>query len=169
MTNAAFRIAALVAVSVALALPASAAGFDSTGSQPAGAQSPNNFSAGDQYVETLPSTKGPKAADGKGHKQVRLPHHVEQKLLKQGGSETAQLMQIATSSQLGAPDQVLHKRKDARKRDSETRPAVPSAAIDAVGGGHAGLGMLVLWLLVITAVGLGAISYRRYKNRDSSG
>jgi len=169
MTNAAVRIAALVAVSVALALPGSAAGFDSTGSQPTGAQSPNNFSAGDQYVETLPSTKGPKTAGGKDHKQVRLPHDVEQKLLAKGGSETAQLMQIATSTQLGAPDQALHKGKDAQKRDGETRPAVPSAAIDAVGGGHAGLGLLALWLMVITAVGLGAVGYRRYKNRDSSG
>jgi hypothetical protein len=74
---------------------------------------------------------------------------------------------MATSTQLGAPDQVLHKGKDRRKRDGESL-AVPSAAIDAVGGGHAGVGLLALWLMVITAVGLGAVGYRRYRNRDSS-
>ena len=53
---------------------------------------------------------------------------------RKGGSETAQLMQIATSTQLGAPDQALHKGKDgAEASDGKTRPAVPSAAIDAVG------------------------------------
>jgi hypothetical protein len=166
MTNAAFRLAALAAVGLALALPGPAIGFDSTGSQPAGAQSPDNFSAGDQYVETLPSTKGPKAAEGNPHKRARLSHDAKQKLREQGGSDTAQLMQIATSTQLGAPDQSLH--KDAHKRDGESGPAVPSAAIDAVTGGHAGLGLLLLWLIVITAVGLGAAGYRRHRHKDSS-
>jgi hypothetical protein len=163
--DAAFRIIALAAVTAMLALPSSAAAFNSTG-----AQSPDHFSAGDQYVETLPSTKGPKSADGKdgkGGKSVRLPRDIERKLLSQGGTETAKLMQIATSTQLGAPDQNLHKTKDGAKR-GQSSPAVPSAAIDAVGGGPAGLGFLVIWLMVITAVALGAVGYRRYRNRDSS-
>lgn len=164
--DAAFRIIALAAVTAMLALPSSAAAFNS-----AGAQSPDHFSAGDQYVETLPSTKGPKSADGrdgKGRKSVRLPRDIERKLLSQGGSEAAKLMQIATSTQLGAPDQNLRKAKDVAKHDGQSQPAVPSAAIDAVGGGPAGLGFLVIWLMVITAVALGAVGYRRYRNRDSS-
>lgn len=163
--DAAFRIIALAAVTALLALPSSAAAFDSTGPTPAAGQSPDNFSAGDQYVETLPSTKGPKPADGNRRKNVRLPHKIEQKLLGQGGSEAAKLTQIATSTQLGAPDQTLKKGKDG---GAKSAPAVPSAAIDAVGGGQAGLGMLVIWLMVITAVALGAVAYRRYRNRDSS-
>jgi hypothetical protein len=136
-------------------------------------QTPDHFSAGDQYVETLPSTKGPKAANGKTRKHggsVSLPPKIKQKLLGQGGPDADKLIQIATSTELGAPERKSGKGKGTRgkKRNGRGQPAVPSAAIDAVGGGQAGLGWLVLALLVITALALGAVGYQRYRDRDAS-
>ena len=168
-----FRIVALAASIGLLALPSAAAAFSSTGTQPPGTapQSPDHFSAGDQYVETLPSTGGPKTADGKGQGgNAKLPRVIERKLLSKGGPEAPKLLEIATSTQLGAPDHKLEKAKDGNrvKRADPSQPAVPSAAIDAVGGGQAGLGLLVICLFVITALALGAVGYRRYKNRDAS-
>ena len=171
-------IVALAASIGLLGLPSAAAAFTSTGTQPPGTtppaqgtQSPGTFSAGDQYVETLPSTGGPKTANGKGHGgNVKLPRKIERKLLSKGGPEAPKLLEIATSTQLGAPDRKLDKGKsrNGAKRNDPSQPAVPSAAIDAVGGGKAGLGLLVLWLFVITAIALGAVGYRRYRNRDAS-
>jgi hypothetical protein len=137
----------------------------------AAAQAPDHFSAGDQYVETLPSTKGPKAADGKrgkgGGKHMRLAAPIEQKVRGEGGTQAAKLIEIATSPELGAPTKSTDAKKKHRNRGS--RPAVPSAAIDAVGGGGTGIVWLVCALLFITAILLGSVGYQRYKNRDASG
>jgi hypothetical protein len=134
-------------------------------------QAPDHFSAGDQYVETLPSAKGPKAATGRHGGSVDLPRKIKQTLVGHGGPGSAKLIQIATSPELGAPQQKHGKGEGtrAKKRNGPSQPAVPSAAIDAVGGGQAGLGWLVLALLVITALALGAVGYQRYKDRDASG
>jgi hypothetical protein len=159
----------LAALALALMLPAAAAA--------------GGNSAGDQYVETLPSTKGPKlAGDDSGTKHLggnKALHPKIQKQVQQLPAQTAdKLIQIATSPQLGAPEQTLQKHTSARKTESkgtrgkhrsgDSEPAVPSAAIDAVGGGQAGLGWLVLALLIITALALGAVGYQRLKDRDTS-
>jgi hypothetical protein len=170
-----FLIAAAV-VGCLLVAPASALANLPTVEPSAGVgelQSPDHFSAGDQYVETLPSTKGPKAADGNNRKHggsVSLPPKIKQKLLGQGGPDAEKLIQIATSAELGAPERKSGKGKGTRgkKRNGRAQPAVPSAAIDAVGGGQAGLGWLVLALLVITALALGAVGYQRYRDRGAS-
>jgi hypothetical protein len=135
-------------------------------------------SAGDQYVETLPSTKGPKSADDKaGRHRGGLPSRIQKQVQEVPGPTADKLIQIATSPQLGAPEQTLQ--KDGGKRGTQkgtrgkhrsggSRSAVPSAAIDAVGGGQAGLGWLVLALLIITALALGAVGYQRFKDRDAA-
>jgi hypothetical protein len=161
----------LVALALALMLPAIAAA--------------DGNSAGDQYVETLPSTKGPKlAGDDSGTKHLGSTKGLHPKIEKQVQQLPAQtadkLIQIATSPQLGAPEQTLQKHTSARKgaeqkgtrgkhRSGDAQPAVPSAAIDAVGGSQAGLGWLVLALLIITALALGAVGYQRLKDRDTTG
>jgi hypothetical protein len=155
----------LAALAVALVVPALAAA--------------KGNSAGDQYVETLPSTKGPKVAHGdtKKHRTGGILSPRAEKLLSQAGPEADKLIQIATSPQLGAPEQTLekgstrgaHRGAQGKSRSGESRPAVPSAAIDAVGGGQAGLGWLVLALLIITALALGTVGYQRFKDRDASG
>jgi hypothetical protein len=131
-------------------------------------------SAGDQYVETLPSTKGPKSADDKaGRHRGGLPSRIQKQVQEVPGSTADKLIQIATSPQLGAPEQTLQKRGTqkgtrGKHRSGGSRSAVPSAAIDAVGGGQAGLGWLVLALLIITALALGAVGYQRFKDRDAA-
>jgi hypothetical protein len=166
----------LLALAIALALGASpgaaAAGSDlsSTAADPYGS-APGGQSAGDQYVETLPTTRGPRAPSH--HKRAKkLSHGVTRKIDTLGGSDAAQLKTLATS--LGAPTEQpaggKSKRKSASrsgKRHGSSTPAVPSAAINAVDGGEAGLGWLVVALLAITALALGAVGYQRRRDRGS--
>jgi hypothetical protein len=154
----------LLAVALSAAIPMLAVPAGSAAQE---AQSPERFSAGDQYVETLPSTKGPKAANGKRHrngdKGAALPPELREKLLAQGGPQAAKLLEIATSGELGAPE-----RRRGASRAGQSEPGVPAAAIDAVGGGQSGLGWLVLALIVITALALGALGYQRYRDKGSA-
>ena len=170
----AFVLAALVA---ALPAGAPASSFDSTGGDPYGA-TPDN-SAGDQYVETLPTTKGPRAAE-KGKHAKKLSPGLKQRLAKLGGSDAAALSALATSPSLGAPetsgatatgkgDRSGKGRAEHRRRHGGNAPAVPSAAINAVDGGDAGLGWLVLGILAITALALGAVALQRHRDKGSTG
>jgi hypothetical protein len=137
-------------------------------------KNPDHFSAGDQYVETVPTPKGPKATDDKGKgrgvkRTLALPREIRKRIDQQGGGSARKLIELATSPQLGAPSKGGHKRSgSSRHHTSRSAPAVPSAAIDAVGGGEAGLGWLVLAVLTITALALGAVGYRRYRDKDAS-
>jgi len=164
----------LLALTVALVLgvspAAGAAGtdFSSTGSDPYGS-APGGQSAGDQYVETLPTTRGPRAPSH--HKRAKkLSHGVTRKINTLGGSDAAQLKTLATSTSLGAPTEQPAGGKsapDTGKRHGGSTPAVPSAAINAVDGGEAGLGWLVVALLAITALALGTVGYQRRRHRGS--
>jgi hypothetical protein len=167
----------LAALIAALPAGAPASSFDSTGSDPYGA-TPDN-SAGDQYVETLPTTKGPRAAD-KGKHTKKLSPALKRKLAQLGGSDAASLSALATSPGLGAPDSPASAGKGKgnssggngtshRKRHDRNTPAVPSAAINAVDGGDAGLGWLVLGILAITALALGAVALQRHRDKGSTG
>jgi hypothetical protein len=172
-------LTAIVLAALVAALPAvaPASSFDSTGSDPYAA-TPNN-SAGDQYVETLPTTKGPRAADkGKGKHVKKLDAALRQKLAKLGGSDAATLSALATSPGLGAPGSSATTGKSGgagkgraghRERDTRNAPAVPSAAINAVDGGDAGLGWLVLGILAITGLALGALALQRHRDKGSTG
>jgi hypothetical protein len=170
------RAAALAVLAAALlstALPAAAPADD------LGLTVPGNQSAGDQYVETLPTTKGPRAPRGRKHAK-KLSNGVTRKLQKQGGSDAATLEKLATSPALGAPvdDGADSKGKSSRTTGSQGRSKngkqhggsapVPSAAINAVDGGEAGLGWLVLAILAITALSLGAVGYQRHRNKGST-
>jgi hypothetical protein len=175
--------AALITLTVALLLaagPASAAagtGFSSSGGDTA-ASIPSDQSAGDQYVETLPTTKGPRAP-GRGKRAKRLSRRVANKIQKLGGSDAAALETLASSTTLGAPDaggaskgsggrgSKGHASRSGKRHGSST-PAVPSAAINAVDGGEAGLGWLVLAILAISALALGAVGYQRRRDKDSA-
>jgi hypothetical protein len=158
---------------VLMALPAgTAAASDFQSGDPYGS-SPSGQSAGDQYVETVPTTRGPRAPSH--HKRARkLSPHVTRKIETLGGSDSAALKTLATSTALDAP--VEHaatggkaKRSSSRsnERHGGSTPAVPSAAINAAGGGEAGLGWLVVALLAITALALGAAGYQRHRHKGS--
>jgi hypothetical protein len=185
------RVAALAVLAAALlltAVPAAApaAGFAGSGGDDLGVSVPGNQSAGDQYVETLPTSKGPRAPGRKKHAK-RLSNGVTRKLQKLGGSDAATLKALATSPALGAPvdsgdakskakgsngssnGKGSHDRRSGDgKRHGSSSPAVPSAAINAVDGGDAGLGWLVLAILAITALSLGAVGYQRRRDKGST-
>ena len=160
----------LAAALLSTALPAAA-------SADLGLTVPGNQSAGDQYVETLPTTKGPRAPRGGKHGK-KLSNGVTRKLQKQGGPDASTLEKLATSPALGAPvdDGAGSKRQGSQRGSNRSKNGkqhggsapVPSAAINAVDGGEAGLGWLVLAILAITALSLGAVGYQRHRNKGSS-
>jgi hypothetical protein len=155
---------------VLAALPGTAAAADFYSGDPYGS-SPSGQSAGDQYVETLPTTRGPRAPSHR--KQTRkLSRHLARKIEALGGSDAAELKTLVGSTALGAPLDADGKEKSrdahrSKKRRGGSAPAVPSAAINAAGGGEGAIGWLVIVLLAITALALGAVGYQRRTHRGS--
>jgi hypothetical protein len=159
---------------VLIALPAgTAAASDFHSSDPSGS-SPSGQSAGDQYVETLPTTRGPRAP-GRHKRAKKTSPGVTRKIEALGGSDAAELKTLATSTALGAPGDTASSKGSSKsasrsdRRHGGSAPAVPAAAINAVDGGQAAIGWLVVALLAITALALGAAGYqrRRHKGSDS--
>jgi hypothetical protein len=150
-------LAALVAV--ALAVPGAAT-----------ADTPQDFSASDQYVETLPTTRGPSATDDRRRGKTPLRPSVAGKLAEQGGSDAARLEAIATSSDFGAPQGTSDRadKKNGNRSDSRNTTAIPSASVQAVQEGGEDLLWLLLALLAITGLMVGAVTYRRHKDSNSS-
>lgn len=150
-------LAALVAV--ALVVPASAA-----------ADTPQDFSASDQYVETLPTTGGPSATDDRKRGRTPLRPSVAAKLRDQGGADAARLEAIATSSAFGAPQGTSDRtdKKSGNRRGSGNTTAIPSASVQAVQEGGENLLWLLLAMLAITGLMVGAVTYRRHKDSNSS-
>ena len=153
-------VAALAAVAIA-AVPASAV-----------AETPQDFSASDQYVETLPTTSGPSATKDRRRGKTPLRPSVAAKLRSQGGADAARLEAVATSSDFGAPQGTAGgadtKNGAGDRRNSRNRSAVPSASVQAVRGGGEDLLWLLLALLAITGLMVGAVTYQRHKNTNSS-
>jgi len=178
------RIAALIIALVAMAFAGVATRGLAAGANGLGISVPGNQSAGDQYVETLPTTKGPRAPGRKGHAR-KLSREAARQLQRLGGPDAATLKALATSPALGAPTDRgsshgnAGSQGDARAKDSRRgtsrghggngrrhgAPAVPSAAIDTAEGGETGIGWLVFALLAITAVSLGGVGYQRRKHK----
>lgn len=169
----------LAAALLSTALPAAASAgglaFARSSGNDLGLTVPGNESAGDQYVETLPTPKGPRAP-GRGKHGKKLSHGVTRKLQTQGGSDAATLEKLATSTALGAPVDngagsngkgKRSQRSKNGKRHGGSAP-VPSAVINAADGGEAGLGWLVLAILSITALSLGAVGYQRHRDKGST-
>jgi hypothetical protein len=145
------------------------------------ASSPLDFSAGDQYVETLPTARGPKVTENapKRRSTSGLSKRARQQLRAQGGSEVATLEYVAVSPELGAPPPGASSGEDRSGPDgsgdrrgnakgaANGSPSVPSAAINAVAGSGSGLGWLALALPLITAIALGAFGFQRRRDRDA--
>jgi hypothetical protein len=164
-------LGAVLALTTILLLPAAAA---------QAASSPLDFSAGDQYVETLPTTKGPKVTENAPKRRAgsALPKSVHKQLAAEGGSDAQTLSELAGSPELGAPvvatgsserssrDGASRKNHKTKDRAAKGSPSVPSAAINATAGSGSGLGWLALGLPLITAVALGTFALQR-RNRDA--
>jgi hypothetical protein len=146
-------------VAVVLAVPVTAA-----------ADSPQDFSASDQYVETLPTTSGPSATDDRRRGKTPLRPSIAAKLRDQGGADASRLEAVATSSDFGAPQGTSDRsdKKNGNRRDSRNTTAIPSASVQAVREGGEDLLWLLLALLAITGLMVGAVTYRRHKDSNSS-
>jgi hypothetical protein len=155
------RIIVAAVAAAALAVPASAA-----------AETPQDFSASDQYVETLPTTSGPSATNDRRRGKTPLRPSVAAKLRSQGGADAGRLEAVATSSDFGAP-QGTAGRTDKKngagdRRNSRNRSAIPSASVQAVRDSGGDLLWLLLALLAITGLMVGAVTYQRHKDSNSS-
>lgn len=124
---------------------------------------PEEFSAADQYVESVPTSSGPKPARAEKRRpageqgDVALPPvQIPAAVSELDGS----LEEVATSPTLGAPERGL---RDA----SADSPGVPSAAVSAVGDADGGrLLWLLLAILIVTGALVGTAGYRhRARNR----
>jgi Tfp pilus assembly protein FimV len=123
---------------------------------------PQEFSAADQYVESVPTSSGPRPAKrGKRPKTARriaLPPPVAKRL-------DEPLREVATSPSLGAPERKL------RRTDAPVEsPSVPSATVTAVDEAHRGrLLWLLLALLLVTGALVGTAGYRHKARRRTLG
>ena len=134
---------------------------------PALAESPQDFSASDQYVETLPTAGGPSATKDGRHRKTPLRPSVAAKLQSQGGADAGRLEAIATSSDYGAPQRTTGKAdKKSGSGDRQDSRAIPSASVRAVREGGADLLWLLLAILAITGLMVGTVTYQRHKDSN---
>jgi hypothetical protein len=138
---------------IALVLGVSSLLLTATGTAIAAPPVPEDFSGADQYVESLPTSRGSTPARSVKGGRVPLPSGAG----ALPGDE--RLERIATSTDLGAPRERL-------KGAKADRPGVPMAAVSAVGdSGGDGFGVLVAALALITGVVAGIAGHRHYRNR----
>lgn len=123
--------------------------------------------AADQYRESVPTSGGPVAPrEGSGRTKPLSPAAAA-RLRRLGGSATAKLEQVATSSALGAPQQPLPGGRDSGG-EGDSVPGVPAAALGTNTGGG-GSGWLAVALPVIALLALGAAGYRHFRRRHIAG
>ena len=154
-------VAALAALLILLGAPsAGAAGTPVTEAPVASPVVPNQFSAADQYVESVPTSSGPRPAKeghrrrGEGGTPLPVPPAVD--------DLGPTLKQVATSPKLGAPDRAL---PDAKASE----PGVPAAAVSALDDGDGGrLLWLLIAIIVITGAIAGTATYRHRTRRATS-
>jgi hypothetical protein len=164
LTAARGAAAAIVAAFMLLPSVAGAAG--------AGAVSlPDEFSAADQYVESVPTSRGPNRPGLEKRRKAPLPPAVNGRIEREGGSDATELEQIATSPDLGAPSQqsAAASGRKAYGARSTSSPSVPSAAVTALGGEDGGLPWLPVALVLITALAVGTAGYRHHRYKSSAG
>jgi hypothetical protein len=156
---------ALLSLALALASPAAA---ETAAPDPS---LTDDYSAADQYVESVPTSRGPKVPGvGKRHEQrAELPPGVKDRLAGQPQQTAAKLEQIATSPDYGAPATVERERKQGSGSGSKSVPRVPVATVNASEGEQDTLLWLSISLLSITALAAGSAAYRHYQRRKSAG
>lgn len=131
----------------------------------------DEFSAADQYVESVPTARGPKAPGvGKQRqKREKLPQRAQAGLESQPEQTARKLEQIATSPELGAPVVNRDRKGGKRRSPSSSVPRVPAATVSAVGEGEEDT---LLWLavamIVIAAAAAGTTAHRHHKRRNTA-
>ena len=123
---------------------------------------PEDFSAADQYVESVPTSGGPKPAETerrekeKGEQGDLQPAPVPAAVNELDG----ELKEVATSLSLGAPERGL---SDTREAESPSVPTATVSAVDDADGGR--LVWLLVALLVISSAMAGTAVYRHRARR----
>jgi hypothetical protein len=140
--------AAIAFVGVALLLPVAGV----LGAHEAWEQT-DEPSAADQYVESIPTSRGPRAPELTRERTGALPAEVARRLERGGAG--GRLEEIATSSRLGAPQ-----RKLKGGRDRVEAPRAPSAVVGALDDGAAPIG-LVIGFIALAAAAFGTVRHRR--------
>jgi hypothetical protein len=132
---------------------------------------PDEFSAADQYVESVPTSRGPNAPGVGKRPKAPLPPALSARIDREGGAVAAKLEQVATSPDLGAPPaQTASTDRKVRRARTESTPNVPSAAVGAVGEGEdGGLLRLLGAVLLITCLAVGTAGYRHRKHKNTTG
>ena len=133
----------------------------------AAAKSPEDFSAADQYVETLPTSRGPSPTKDGKDRRTKLPGDVRAKLDAEGGKDAATLQEVATSGRFGAPQEDGGGVDKSRGKSSRSTTAVPTASVKAVQDSGENLLWLLFALIAITGLMVGAVAYQRHKNSKS--
>jgi hypothetical protein len=116
---------------------------------------PDEFPAADKYVESVPTSSGPKPArEGKKRSGAGEKAAVPAPLPPAVSELDPTLKEVATSPGLGAPERGL---SDASTDD----PTVPGATVSAIDDAEGGsLLWLLLALLVVTGAIAGTAGYR---------
>jgi hypothetical protein len=120
---------------------------------------PEDFSAADQYVESVPTSSGPKPA-----RKNRVEHAAKTSVPVPPPVKDLDgtLRKVASSPTLGAPKRSL---PDA-KADTPKVPAATVSAIDDADSGR--LLWLLLALVVVSGATVGAASYRHRARRKAA-
>jgi hypothetical protein len=162
-------LAAAVATIAMVALPSPALAATAEPTPPPSLT--DDFSAADQYVESVPTSRGPKVPGvgkrsnrgGKPRKATLAPAVVTE-LHSRSGSGARTLERIATEPSLGAPVERL------RTSSSKSAVAIPAATVKAVGEGEQdSIVLLVIALALITALAAGTAGHRYYERRKAAG
>jgi hypothetical protein len=159
-------------VATLLALPATAA-----------AQTTDDPSAVDQYVEDVP-TGGGSSVPGSGGKpkNTNLPPGVTAQIADQGGDDADLLNQVASSSDYGAPQKTLKRKTEKsgytisgaqmERREgggsaggAEEDVSAASAVSSAIAADGAGATRLVGLLVLLFAISLGALAFSAIRHR----
>jgi hypothetical protein len=147
------------------------------------AQTSDDPSAVDQYVEDVPTDEGTTIPGTKKPKKKKLPAAVSNEIATQGGSDSELLTQVASSSDYGAPQRTIKRKAKAatisgagmERRETENGQADAQEDVSAASALSAGLGAdggeagrLVGLLVVLLLISLGAfaISGMRYRRRS---
>ena len=131
------------------------------------AESPDDFSAADQYVETLPTSRGPSATKEGKDGRTSLPAKVKAKLEAEGGKDAACAgggRDVRTGLARLRRRAAAPIRRGVRSRSTT---AVPTASVKAVQDSGEDLLWLLFALIAITGLMVGAVAYQRHKNSKS--
>lgn len=127
-----------------------------------------------QYVEDVPTSKGPKPTGvGKEKKVKKLPRSVEQEIRKESGTLAPVLEEVATSTKYGAPEETKATKQEQKQVQKQLKAAevergrpIP-AALGAVSG--SGDDRLLGLVLVMAAMTVGVVAAAVIRKRGTGG